>query len=167
MAEADRVRTEREVRDLELNVNRRFNELQEDLNLRRNEEVGKMQRALLQEVQAYARANGYQLIVSEGVLMFNYIGHGSPIKIADETVISDIDAESFTVTLRLASAEGESLEEVREVERLIAGQATTVVFSMFEVTPGVVYDVTVSLEGGDANPDNDTRSIKFMVNPGD
>ena len=68
MSEADRVRTEREVRDLELNVQRRYNELQEDLNLRRNEEVGKMQRALLQEVQAYARANGYQLIVSEGVL---------------------------------------------------------------------------------------------------
>jgi outer membrane protein len=68
MSEADRVRTEREARDLELNVNRRFKELQEDLNLRRNEEVGKMQRALLQEVQAYARANGYQLVVSDGVL---------------------------------------------------------------------------------------------------
>ena len=68
MSEADRLKTEREVRDLELNVNRRFNELQEDLNMRRNEEVGKMQRALLQEVQAYARTNGYQLIVSEGVL---------------------------------------------------------------------------------------------------
>jgi outer membrane protein len=68
MSEADRLRNEREVRDLELNVNRRFNELQEDLNLRRNEEVGKMQRALLQEVQAYARANGYQLVVSDGVL---------------------------------------------------------------------------------------------------
>ena len=68
MSEADRVRTEREVRDLELNVQRRYNELQEDLNLRRNEEVGKMQRALLQEIQAYARANGYQLIVSDGVL---------------------------------------------------------------------------------------------------
>lgn len=68
MSEADRVRAERELRDLELNVNRRFKELQEDLNLRRNEEVGKMQRSLLQEVQAYARANGYQLIVSEGVL---------------------------------------------------------------------------------------------------
>jgi len=68
MSEADRVRTEREVRDLELNVNRRFKELQEDLNLRRNEEVGKMQRALLQEVQGYAKANGYQLIVSDGVL---------------------------------------------------------------------------------------------------
>ena len=68
MSEADRVRTEREVRDLELNVNRRFKELQEDLNLRRNEEVGRMQRALLQEVQAYARTNGYQLVLSEGVL---------------------------------------------------------------------------------------------------
>lgn len=68
MSEADRIKTEREVRDLELNVTRRFNELQEDLNLRRNEEVGRMQRALLQEVQAYARANGYQLVVSEGVL---------------------------------------------------------------------------------------------------
>jgi outer membrane protein len=68
MSEADRVRTEREVRDLEINVTRRFNELQEDLNMRRNEEVGRIQRALLQEVQAYARANGYQLVVSEGVL---------------------------------------------------------------------------------------------------
>ncbi len=68
MSEADRARSEREVRDLELSVQRRFNELQEDLNLRRNEEVGRMQRALLMEVQAYARANGYQLVVSEGVL---------------------------------------------------------------------------------------------------
>jgi len=68
MSETDRVRAEREVRDLELSVQRRFNELQEDLNLRRNEEIGRMQRALLQEVQAYARANGYQLVVSEGVL---------------------------------------------------------------------------------------------------
>jgi len=68
MSEADRIRTEREIRDLELNVQRRFKELQEDLNMRRNEEVGRMQRALLQEVQAYAKANGFQLIVSEGVL---------------------------------------------------------------------------------------------------
>lgn len=68
MSEADRIKSEREIRDLELSVTRRFNELQEDLNLRRNEEVGRMQRTLLQEVQAYARANGYQLVVSEGVL---------------------------------------------------------------------------------------------------
>ena len=68
MSEADRTRTEREVRDLELTVSRRFKELQEDLNLRRNEEMGRLQRALLTEVQSYAKANGFQLVVSEGVI---------------------------------------------------------------------------------------------------
>jgi hypothetical protein len=34
--------------------------------------------------------------VNDGVLMFNFIGHGSPFKIADETVLSDVDAGTFT-----------------------------------------------------------------------
>jgi len=68
MSEADRTKAEREVRDGERDLARRFTELQEDANLRRNEEFGKVQRALLQEVQVYARANGYQLVLSDGVL---------------------------------------------------------------------------------------------------
>ena len=68
MSEADRTKAERDVREGEISLQRRFNELQEDANLRRNEEFGKVQRALLQEVQAYARGNGYQLIISDGVL---------------------------------------------------------------------------------------------------
>jgi outer membrane protein len=68
MSEADRTKAERDVREGEINLQRRFNELQEDANLRRNEEFGKVQRALLQEVQVFARANGYQLIISDGVL---------------------------------------------------------------------------------------------------
>jgi len=68
MSEADRTKAEREVRESEVSLSRRFTELQEDANLRRNEEFGKVQRALLQEVQAYARANGFQLIVGDGVL---------------------------------------------------------------------------------------------------
>ena len=68
MSEVDRTKAEREVREGEISLQRRFTELQEDANLRRNEEFGKVQRALLQEVQAYARANGYQLILSDGVL---------------------------------------------------------------------------------------------------
>ena len=68
MSEADRTKAERDVREGEINLQRRFNELQEDANLRRNEEFGKVQRALLQEVQVYAKANGYQLIISDGVL---------------------------------------------------------------------------------------------------
>jgi len=68
MSEADRAKAERELRDGQRDLARRFNELQEDANLRRNEEFGKVQRSLLQEVQTYARANGFDLIVSDGVL---------------------------------------------------------------------------------------------------
>ncbi len=68
MSEADRAKAERELRDGQRDLARRFNELQEDANLRRNEEFGKVQRALLQEVQTYARANGFDLVVSDGVL---------------------------------------------------------------------------------------------------
>lgn len=68
MAEAERTRSERELREGERDLARRFNELQEDANLRRNEELGKVQRSLLQEVQTYARANGYTLVVGDGVL---------------------------------------------------------------------------------------------------
>ncbi len=39
-------------------------------------------------------------IVNEGVAMFNFIGHGSPFKIADETVLSDVDAGTFTNAAR-------------------------------------------------------------------
>lgn len=68
MSEADRAKAERELRDGQRDLARRFNELQEDANLRRNEEFGKVQRSLLQEVQTYARANGFDLVVSDGVL---------------------------------------------------------------------------------------------------
>jgi len=68
MSEADRAKAERDLRDGQRDLARRFSELQEDANLRRNEEFGKVQRSLLQEVQTYARANGFDLIVSDGVL---------------------------------------------------------------------------------------------------
>ncbi|MBP6514284.1 MAG: OmpH family outer membrane protein [Steroidobacteraceae bacterium] len=68
MSEAERAKAERELRDGERDVARRINEFQEDVNVRRNEEFGKVNRALLGEVQVYAKANGYDLILSEGVV---------------------------------------------------------------------------------------------------
>lgn len=68
MSEAERSKAERELRDGERDLSRRINEFQEDVNVRRNEEFGKVNRALVQEVQAYARANGYDLVLSEGVV---------------------------------------------------------------------------------------------------
>jgi len=68
MAENERRNTEKDLRESQRELQRKQNEYVEDLNLRRNEELGKLQRSLLQEVQAFARAGTYDLVVGEGVL---------------------------------------------------------------------------------------------------
>jgi outer membrane protein len=68
MAENERRNMEKDLRDGERELQRKQNEYVEDLNLRRNEELGKLQRSLLQEVQTFARAGSYDLVVGEGVL---------------------------------------------------------------------------------------------------
>jgi outer membrane protein len=71
MGETERRNLEKELRDLQRELTRLQNEFQEDLNLRQNEEYGLLQRALLKEVQDYAVAQGYDLIVGDGVLYVN------------------------------------------------------------------------------------------------
>ena len=68
MGETERRNAERSLRDLQREVNRLQSEFQEDFNLRRNEELGTLQRALLKEVQDYAQAAGFDLVVGDGVL---------------------------------------------------------------------------------------------------
>jgi len=68
MGETERRNAEKELRDLQREVTRLQNEFREDLNLRQNEELGKLQRELLKEVQEYALQEGYDLIVGDGVL---------------------------------------------------------------------------------------------------
>lgn len=68
MAEAERRNVEREVRDGERELARKQSEYVEDLNVRRNEELGKLQSSLLQEVQTFAKAQNFDLIVGDGVL---------------------------------------------------------------------------------------------------
>lgn len=71
MAENERRNAEKELRDGQRDMQRTQNEYVEDLNLRRNEELGKLQRSLLQEVQNYARKSNYDLVVGDGVLYVN------------------------------------------------------------------------------------------------
>ena len=71
MAENERRNSEKDLREGQRELARKQNEYVEDLNLRRNEEIGKLQRSLLQEVQAFARTSSYDLIVGEGVLYVN------------------------------------------------------------------------------------------------
>ncbi|HET6628509.1 MAG TPA: OmpH family outer membrane protein [Woeseiaceae bacterium] len=68
MGETERRNAERELRDLQRDVQRMQEEFREDLNLRRNEELGNLQRSLLKEVQDYAEASGFDLIIGDGVL---------------------------------------------------------------------------------------------------
>lgn len=71
MAENERRNSEKDLREGQRDLARKQNEYVEDLNVRRNEELGKLQKALLQEVQTYARASGYDLVVGDGVLFVN------------------------------------------------------------------------------------------------
>jgi outer membrane protein len=68
MGETERRNAERELRDLQRDVQRMQEEFREDLNLRRNEELGNLQRSLLKEVQDYAESAGFDLIMGDGVL---------------------------------------------------------------------------------------------------
>jgi len=68
MGETERRNAEKDLRDLQREVTRLQTEFREDLNLRRNEELGNLQRSLLKEVQDYAQASGYDLVVGDGVL---------------------------------------------------------------------------------------------------
>jgi len=70
MGEDERLSLERQIRDGQRELQRAENEYLEDLNIRRNEELGKLQRALLQQVQEYARAAQYDLVVAD-VLYFS------------------------------------------------------------------------------------------------
>lgn len=68
MGAEERRSAESKYRDDERDLGRRLNEFQEDFNVRRNEEISKLQQDLLKEVQAFAKQKGYDLIVGEGVL---------------------------------------------------------------------------------------------------
>ena len=69
MGQTEREAAEKELRELRREVTRLQNEFQEDLNLRQNEELGNLQRTLLAEVQNYAQAEGYDLVVGEALFV--------------------------------------------------------------------------------------------------
>lgn len=68
MTELQRSALDKELRDGVRNFEIKQAEIQDDFNVRRNEEVQKLQRMLLEEVQTYAKAQGYDIIFAEGVL---------------------------------------------------------------------------------------------------
>jgi outer membrane protein len=67
MSEADRTKAEKTFRDQQREFSRKAGEFQDDASTRRNEEIGKVQRYLVQEIQTYANAQGFDLVLGQGV----------------------------------------------------------------------------------------------------
>ena len=67
MSEADRANMEKSLRDQQREFQRKAGEFQDDASTRKNEELGKVQRYLVEEIQTYASAQGYDLVLGQGV----------------------------------------------------------------------------------------------------
>ena len=70
MGEAERVNLERQIRDGQRELERSQNVYLEDLNLRRNEELEKLQREVLTKANEYARAQKFDLLLVNQSVIF-------------------------------------------------------------------------------------------------
>ena len=67
MAETERLNLEREIREGQRDFTRLQGDLNEDANIRQNEELSRLQSTLLQEVQNFARSASYDLVVADAL----------------------------------------------------------------------------------------------------
>jgi outer membrane protein len=86
MAEAERRNQEKSLRDSQRDFARKQNEFMEDLNVRRNEALGQLQRTVLQEVQTYAKTAGLDLVVADAL-------YASPSVDITQQVLSALQAK--------------------------------------------------------------------------
>jgi outer membrane protein len=68
MTEDQRTRSEKELRDSYRELSRKQQEVQDDFNARRNEEMSRLQRTLIEEVRVYAKAQNFDLVIADGVI---------------------------------------------------------------------------------------------------
>jgi outer membrane protein len=68
MSPDQRTRNEKDLRDGARDLQQKRAEVQDDFNARRNEEMSRLQRALIEEVRAYAKAQNFDLVIADGVI---------------------------------------------------------------------------------------------------
>jgi outer membrane protein len=68
MGEAERRKLERDIVGKKREAARSQQEFREDFNLRRNEELGKLQRRIYEAVKALAKEGSYDLLLTDGVI---------------------------------------------------------------------------------------------------
>jgi outer membrane protein len=68
MSADQRVKTEKELRDGNREYSQKVTDFQEDANTRQNEELSRLQSAIVAEVQSYALSQKYDLVLTDGVV---------------------------------------------------------------------------------------------------
>lgn len=67
IAETERRNKERDIQNIKIEFQRKQRELREDINLRKNEELGSLQDRINKAVQTVAKAESYDLVMYSGV----------------------------------------------------------------------------------------------------
>ena len=68
MSAEQRSRADKELRDGARDLQQKRSELQDDFTAKRNEEMSRLQRILIEEVRAYAKAQNFDLVIADGVI---------------------------------------------------------------------------------------------------
>ena len=68
MTDEQRDEAEKELRDGDRDLQAQKSELQDDFNARRNEELSRLQRDLIEQVRTYAKAQNFDLVLADGVI---------------------------------------------------------------------------------------------------
>jgi outer membrane protein len=68
MSQDQRANAEKDLRDSYRELQRRQSEVQDDFNARRNEEMSRLQKMLIEQVRVYAKAQNFDLVIADGVI---------------------------------------------------------------------------------------------------
>ena len=81
MSNTERQRKEADMRQMRREIRRLEDEFREDVNLRRSQELGKLQRKVVEVIQTLAKAEKFDLIISDGVIYA-----GSKVDITEKVI---------------------------------------------------------------------------------
>lgn len=68
MSQDQRANSEKDLRDSYRELQRKQSEVQDDFNARRNEEMSRLQKILIEQVRIYAKAQSFDLVIADGVI---------------------------------------------------------------------------------------------------
>ena len=68
MTPDQRGNSEKDLRDSYRELQRKQSEVQDDFNARRNEEMSRLQKTLIEQVRIYAKAQNFDLVIADGVI---------------------------------------------------------------------------------------------------